>query len=130
MKETKICNQCGEEKPIDDFYRAGRGQHRAGCKDCYSSETMPKYNKNKIYKQILTKDYLLDAYVKRGLNPEDIAAEIRSKYPSKYNCTATTISTYLRKHKLSSRSIRSMLTTIDAEAIVKVIPKMEIPDYK
>ena len=133
--DGKECKICGKLKPIEEFYRNGVNKNgtirrRAACKECFKSDEMPKYNSHKIYKQILTQDYLLDAYIVRGLDLEDIAAEIRTKYPKKYNCTATTISTYMRRHKLSTRSIRSMVTNLDAEAIVRTITKMDIPDQK
>jgi len=33
---TKICNRCGEEKPLDDFYKhpSGKHGHTAICKEC------------------------------------------------------------------------------------------------
>lgn len=37
--ETKVCNKCGRELPIDDFYlkknRHGNYHHEARCKECH-----------------------------------------------------------------------------------------------
>lgn len=47
MRETKICRDCGEEKPLSEFYRNfryknGNWYYRAECKLCYR----PKRNEH------------------------------------------------------------------------------------
>ena len=37
-KETKICECCGKEKPIDEFHKRGHG-YRKMCKMCQAGET-------------------------------------------------------------------------------------------
>ena len=37
MSDTKRCNNCGEIKPIEEFYllRADKNWRRSRCKDCH-----------------------------------------------------------------------------------------------
>ena len=44
--DTKECNKCGVEKPLEDFYfRKDQGKHRKECKVC-QNETKKVYRKN------------------------------------------------------------------------------------
>lgn len=53
----KVCSRCGEEKPQDEFHRAGldaygNNTYKSRCKDCYSIEGKYYREKNKeILKQ-------------------------------------------------------------------------------
>jgi len=33
---TKLCIDCGETKPLDDFPKAGGGRYKVRCKPCYN----------------------------------------------------------------------------------------------
>ena len=52
-KETRICNKCGEEKPIEDFpitkSHTGKAKYRRRkCKECYREEARRSYYERKI----------------------------------------------------------------------------------
>ncbi len=36
VMETKVCTQCGQEKPLDNFHSSGGPNGRAACKQCRS----------------------------------------------------------------------------------------------
>lgn len=43
--DLKKCNSCDQTKPLDAFYKAGRGTHRGKCISCYK-----EYRKKSDYK--------------------------------------------------------------------------------
>ena len=46
--ETKICDKCGIEKTIDNFYfRKEKNSYRNTCKDCKNKIRREKYQNNK-----------------------------------------------------------------------------------
>lgn len=57
-KETKVCNKCSIEKPLDEFYKSGK-YYRGKCKECINL-----YNKNN--RQDYYKKYRLDNKEKRN----------------------------------------------------------------
>ena len=45
--ETKICNKCGQEKPLSDFqFRKDIGAYRHACKECLNKQKRELYDKN------------------------------------------------------------------------------------
>jgi 5-methylcytosine-specific restriction endonuclease McrA len=50
--EVKVCNGCGVEKPLSEYYREakGKGGRRGKCKACESS-LMKTYNQNPLVKE-------------------------------------------------------------------------------
>jgi hypothetical protein len=51
QKETKKCRDCGEVKPIDDFYKKQEGNRFNNCKECFKAQvkSAKKDRHNKTY---------------------------------------------------------------------------------
>ena len=44
--ETQVCNKCGEEKPLTDYYiRSDTKAHRKDCKDCFKQAKAERESK-------------------------------------------------------------------------------------
>ena len=65
--ETKICSQCGKEKPIEDFpfRNKAKGTRRANCKECHSAKVKARYQQNK---EVLNQSKAGHSCVKCGYN--------------------------------------------------------------
>ena len=84
----------------------------------------------KTYNQIFTKNYLLDAYLNRGLSLREIAAEVRKDHPTKKQCAHTTVSLYMRRRKIALRSVRNLYSTLDLPSVIRAIPKIVLREQK
>ena len=70
-EQTKTCSQCGETKPISEFYRRphSKTKFRGQCKACMA-KSVKKYKKQGKYQQWHKKSYLkrYDEYQKQKLD--------------------------------------------------------------
>jgi hypothetical protein len=84
-KETvKVCQKCGEPKPVSEFYRESRGAHsrssfRSVCKDCWDGKEPPTTDDER---KEFVKRFILDYIAKNG-ETADLFLEhwISHKYP-------------------------------------------------
>ena len=58
MQEYKVCNKCGENKNVSEFYvskknKAGKPIYKAVCKECLKNKPVEKIN-NKVNTEIAT----------------------------------------------------------------------------
>ena len=65
MPRTKKCSQCGEIKPLSEFYQrksgAKKGQHTTPCKSC-KHENASKYARSPKGREAYKRKHLLNQY--------------------------------------------------------------------
>lgn len=73
--KSKVCNRCGVEKVLEEFYRRKKGKddRRARCKACLSSRDKKYYSTNREEVLERTKEY-------RAANRDKIAAKDKKYY--------------------------------------------------
>ena len=59
--ETKVCECCGKEKPLTDFYKRGHG-YRKICKLCQAGETgaserFKQFTSRELYEELRRRGY-------------------------------------------------------------------------
>lgn len=90
----KVCTKCGEAKPLDAFYRNGKGGLASRCKDCASSDYAiwraknPEKERKKRAKwgaenPEKVRDFRAKWYVENRKKVREKHAEYRSKNPEK-----------------------------------------------
>lgn len=76
--ETKICNLCGKEKPLSEFYSYWKGRKglTARCKECIKHKNLEYYARTKEQYHKQRAEY-------RGKHREEIATQQRKEYAEK-----------------------------------------------
>lgn len=113
MSEVKRCTKCGEEKPLNEFYREARSKdgHKAWCKACSNASDRARRRRREIvkpkaapkYPELYDPEWLGQKYCVELLAPEEIAALI--------GCAAGTVEGARRRHGIQPipRALRAAL---------------------
>jgi len=48
---AKVCNRCGDTKPLSMFAQHGRGKFRAVCKSCINAAAVDRYARDSAYRE-------------------------------------------------------------------------------
>ncbi len=113
MSEVKRCTKCGEEKPLNEFYREARSKdgYKAWCKACSNASDRARRRRREIvkpkaapkYPELYDPEWLGQKYCVELLAPEEIAALI--------GCAAETVERARRRHGIQPipRALRAAL---------------------
>jgi len=97
MQETKKCNKCGKELPIDSFYKRALNKdgHMNICKDCFNSQYTDKQKKTntELDKMLNVRNNSNIKPISKELSsytPRELIEELRSRgYSGKLQITHT-----------------------------------------
>lgn len=102
--ETKVCNKCGVEKPINSFeYRKDRNSYRNTCKECRYNSRKEKYELSKDEKNKRRREKYQKNKDEINEKRRKIYAEIKEDYNTKRrNRKITNPKTRLREQLLNT----------------------------
>ena len=96
MKLTKVCTKCGDNKPLDQYYkRSDTGSYRSHCKDCLAE----RQRENKIEVNLSNRKSYYKNWSKRQVNFANRRASKLSATPAWL--TGPQIAHIKRTYKLS-----------------------------
>jgi hypothetical protein len=112
MTETKVCSNCGIEKPSSEFYTDHRkkGKLRAACKEC-SREKQREYEKENIDKRF--------EYRKKNID------KIRKKQKEHYEKNLNKYLEYQREYRLKNKE-----RLLEQKKVYYLKKKKQIKKYK
>ena len=97
MSDTKVCNTCGAEKPLDEYHiRKENGKHRNECKECTRSNNRrrakenPQWDRDRYQRDKVKRKAAVSAY--RRKNPDkatEWSRTSRRRNPAHYNAKSS-----------------------------------------
>lgn len=94
IETTKVCNKCGEDKPLSEYYKrkGAKDGHRNDCKACVRARANAYHEANRENRLSVMKSY-------RANNRDDIAAKNRAYYARNRDAILSQYKEYREKNR-------------------------------